>query len=56
MGFELNLVSSSERLNWIKDRYELNDVIFMGDGIFDFLVMKKVSYSIAPSNAHAYRM
>ena len=52
MGFELHLVGSSERLNWIKDRYDLNNVIFMGDGIFDFLVMKKVSYSISPSNAY----
>ena len=50
MGFELNLVSSSE-LNWIKDRYELNDVIFMGDGIFDFLVMKKFLY-YRTSNAY----
>lgn len=51
MGHKLELVNQFERKNWIAERYDLKDVIFMGDGIFDYEVMKEVGYSIAPSNA-----
>jgi 3-deoxy-D-manno-octulosonate 8-phosphate phosphatase (KDO 8-P phosphatase) len=51
MHFGLDLVSTIRRVEWIADRYPLEDVIYMGDGIFDHYVMKKVGYSIAPSNA-----
>ena len=51
MKFPLDLVSTTKRLDWIKKIYNPKDVIYMGDGIFDFLVMKNVGYSIAPSNA-----
>jgi 3-deoxy-D-manno-octulosonate 8-phosphate phosphatase (KDO 8-P phosphatase) len=51
MGFELDLVSTIKRVNWIEERYSLDEVIYMGDGIFDHYVMSKVSYSIAPCNA-----
>lgn len=51
MGYKLDLVSTIKRINWIRDRYPLNQVIYMGDGIFDHYVMKEVMYSIAPSNA-----
>ena len=50
MGFKLNLVSTINRVDWIADRYKLNEVIYMGDGIFDHYVMKKVFYSISPAN------
>lgn len=51
MKFKLHLVSTIKRLEWIKKNYSLNDVIYMGDGIFDHYVMKKVFYSIAPNDA-----
>ena len=51
MGFELDLVSTIRRVDWIAERYSLDEVIYMGDGIFDHYVMKEVGYSIAPSNA-----
>lgn len=51
MGFELDLVSTVRRVEWISNLFPLNKVIYMGDGIFDHYVMKKVAYSIAPSNA-----
>lgn len=51
MGYKLDLVSTIRRLDWISDKYELDRVIYMGDGIFDHYVMEKVYYSIAPSNA-----
>jgi 3-deoxy-D-manno-octulosonate 8-phosphate phosphatase (KDO 8-P phosphatase) len=51
MGFKLDLVSTTRRLDWINDRYTGASVIYMGDGIFDHYVMKNVSYSIAPANS-----
>ena len=51
MGFPIHLVSTTKRINWISERYSPKKVIYMGDGIFDHYVMKKVGYSIAPSNA-----
>lgn len=51
MKFDLDLVSTIKRIAWISERYSLSDVIYMGDGIFDHYVFKKVGYSIAPSDA-----
>ena len=51
MGFELDLVSTIKRVDWIAERYSLDEVIYMGDGIFDHYVLKEVGYGIAPSNA-----
>lgn len=51
MGYPLDLVSSSERLDWIKSRHDLSKTIYMGDGFFDNTIMASVGYSIAPANA-----
>lgn len=51
MGLPLTQVSTFERVQWIEKRFKLNEVIYMGDGILDPLVFKKVGYSIAPANA-----
>lgn len=51
MGYKLDLVSTISRIEWIKNNYNLENVIFMGDGIFDHYVMRKVGYSISPNNA-----
>lgn len=51
MNFPLSLVSTIKRIDWIKNRYNPNEVIYMGDGIFDHYVMKDVGYSIAPKNS-----
>tara|TARA_Y100001968_G_C19432798_1_gene757992 strand:- start:1284 stop:1802 length:519 start_codon:yes stop_codon:yes gene_type:complete len=50
MGYSLYLVSTINRITWIKERFEPSDTIYMGDGIFDYLVMRNVAYSIAPAN------
>ena len=42
MKFDLDLVSTIKRIEWIKDRYNPEEVIYMGDGIFDHYVMKEV--------------
>jgi 3-deoxy-D-manno-octulosonate 8-phosphate phosphatase (KDO 8-P phosphatase) len=51
MGYDLDLVSTTNRIVWIEDRYDPSSVIYMGDGIFDHYVHKKVGYGIAPFNA-----
>jgi 3-deoxy-D-manno-octulosonate 8-phosphate phosphatase (KDO 8-P phosphatase) len=51
MGFSLDLVSTFKRIDWIKNLYDPSEVIYMGDGIFDYLVMREVGYAIAPGNA-----
>jgi 3-deoxy-D-manno-octulosonate 8-phosphate phosphatase (KDO 8-P phosphatase) len=51
MNFNLDLVSTIKRIDWIKERYNPKEVIYMGDGIFDHYVMKEVGHSIAPANS-----
>ncbi len=50
MGYKLELVSTINRLEWMKAHYDLKDIIFIGDGIFDYIAMKKVGYSIVTNN------
>jgi 3-deoxy-D-manno-octulosonate 8-phosphate phosphatase (KDO 8-P phosphatase) len=51
MKQKLDLVSTVKRVEWIAEQYDLDNVVYMGDGIFDHYVMRNVGYSIAPSNA-----
>jgi 3-deoxy-D-manno-octulosonate 8-phosphate phosphatase (KDO 8-P phosphatase) len=51
MGYPLALVSTTRRAEWIAERFPLEQVVYMGDGIFDHYVMKQVGYAIAPNNA-----
>jgi 3-deoxy-D-manno-octulosonate 8-phosphate phosphatase (KDO 8-P phosphatase) len=51
MGYRLDIVSTVRRLEWIRERYTSDQVVYMGDGIFDHYVMREVGYSIAPANA-----
>lgn len=50
MKMQLELVSTIRRVDWIKERYALEDVIYMGDGIFDHYVMREVGYAISVAN------
>ncbi len=51
MKYQLDLVSTIHRKEWISEKYELENIIYMGDGIFDHYVMRDVGYSIAPANS-----
>ncbi len=53
MNFPLDVVSVVNRIDWISERYNPEEVIYMGDGIFDHFVFKKIGYSIAPGNANS---
>ena len=52
MKFPLELVSTFERVKWMKENdFNLDETIYMGDGIFDAAVFEYVAYGIAPANA-----
>lgn len=51
MKLPLDLVSTFERLEWISERFNPEETIYMGDGILDPLVFKGVAYGIAPANS-----
>jgi len=51
MGYELKHVAQEERLKFIENKFGLDKVAYMGDGIFDAPIIKKVLFGIAPKNA-----
>lgn len=51
MKLPLDLVSTFDRIAWIKEKFNPGETIYMGDGIYDPLVFKAVAYSIAPANS-----
>ncbi len=51
MKMRLELVSTTQRLKWIRDNFDIGSVVYIGDGIFDHYVMREVGYAIAPANA-----
>lgn len=51
MGFPIHHVPMKNRIKWAKKKFPLNKTIFMGDGIFDYLLMKEVFFSICPKNS-----
>lgn len=50
MKFELFLVSTHERAEWIAKNMDVKKTVYMGDGIFDIPVFKEVAYSICPAD------
>lgn len=50
MKMPLDLVSTVKRLEWMRERFDARDVVYMGDGIFDPFVFAGVGYGICPSN------
>lgn len=56
MHYQLDLVSTIRRIEWITEHCDPAKTIYMGDGIFDHYVMKGVGYSIAPANAHPFAL
>jgi len=52
MKIPLTLISEEERLDWfLKNFNNLDEVIYVGDGIHDAKIFEHVGYSIAPNNA-----
>ena len=51
MGFPVHLVGSSERLEWIAEKNDLDRTAYMGDSFVDIAILKAVAIGFAPSNA-----
>jgi 3-deoxy-D-manno-octulosonate 8-phosphate phosphatase (KDO 8-P phosphatase) len=51
MGFKISFVPALQRDKWINKKYGLKNCIYMGDGIFDHLVMKNANYSVTLKNS-----
>jgi len=51
MKMDLHLVSEGDRLSWMKEHFNLNETVYVGDGIFDAHIFGHVCYGIAPANA-----
>ncbi|WDE09232.1 phosphatase [Thalassomonas viridans] len=56
MKMPLTLVSTTERIDWIKQKWDPKEVVYMGDGIFDNYVFREVGYAISPGNGDDYLM
>ena len=50
MKYPLHLVSTIRRIDWIAQRWNPKEVIYMGDGIFDHYVFEQVGYAISTAN------
>jgi 3-deoxy-D-manno-octulosonate 8-phosphate phosphatase (KDO 8-P phosphatase) len=51
MGFELRLISESKRYEYIKNKYGLDNTIYIGDGIYDAILLKKCKIGLCPADA-----
>ena len=51
MGLKIDLVPALNRAEWMAKKFNLDDTVYMGDGVLDYLVFSRVFYSIAPANA-----
>lgn len=52
MGFKCYFCDGSyNRLNWLKNKYNINKTIYMGDSLSDYKALEISYYSIAPRNA-----
>lgn len=51
MGYNLTLVTEAEREKFFSEKINPEEVIYMGDGIFDAPILKKCQCGIAPQNA-----
>lgn len=51
MKCDLTLVSEHNRFDWVNDKYGIENVIFVGDGLHDTKLLNKSKYGIAPNNA-----
>ncbi len=58
MDLPIALVASKAdaRIEWLKTRWPLDEIIYMGDGFHDADVMRAVAYGIAPAGCDADTM
>jgi 3-deoxy-D-manno-octulosonate 8-phosphate phosphatase (KDO 8-P phosphatase) len=56
MGYKLDLVTESERFDYVNNNYDLKNLVFMGDGFYDAKVLKDCFLGIAPKSANKFAL
>ena len=51
MGYSIVLVPEDDRYQYIKRKFGFENLIYMGDGIFDVPILEMCRFGIAPANA-----
>lgn len=51
MKFDLFLLHPVDRIKWMQERFNLDETIYMGDGISDFIIFRKVGYAICTNDS-----
>lgn len=51
MGYPIELIKEKDRYSYIKEKFGLKNTIFIGDGIFDAVLLRDCMFGIAPANA-----
>jgi len=51
MGYQIELVTEKDRYDYVKKKFGFENTIFIGDGIFDALILRDCKFGIAPANA-----
>ena len=51
LGFQIELVSEEDRYQYLDKKYNIRNIIYMGDGLHDAKILKDCFFGIAPQNA-----
>jgi 3-deoxy-D-manno-octulosonate 8-phosphate phosphatase (KDO 8-P phosphatase) len=51
MGYPISLVPEADRLQYIKEKFGFENLVYMGDGIFDAPILEACRFGIAPAGA-----
>ena len=51
MGYKLKLLDENKRFLFLEKNYQLKNIIYIGDGIYDSKILSKAKLGICPSNA-----
>ena len=51
MKHKIILLSEEDRFNFLKKKFGLENIVYIGDGIYDAKVLKECLYGVCPRNA-----
>lgn len=50
IGYKIELIHERGRYEWVKNKFGFENTIFIGDGIFDAIIIRDCKFGIAPAN------
>ena len=51
LGYNIKLINEEDRYDYLDSKFNIKNIIYMGDGIFDAKILKNCYFGIAPKNA-----